>query len=74
MDLLGENGRRNITRGVFSLGKHAFLADVLRAVHDKALVRLHTVLNKEFALEFRLGEVFDEDSILSFKRQAFNKC
>jgi hypothetical protein len=51
LDLLGENGRRNITRGVFSLGKHAFLADVLRAVHDKALVRLHTVLNKEFALE-----------------------
>lgn len=67
LDLLSEDGRGHVLRVGLSQSKHALLTDVLGAVHHEALVRLDAVLDEELALEFRLGEVLNEDSVLSFK-------
>lgn len=56
-----------------SKGEHAFLADVLGAVHHEALSGSDAILDEEFSLEFSLREVFNEDSVFDFQRELLDQ-
>jgi len=58
LNLLREDGRRNVSRIALTKRAHSFLADILSALQHECAGWSYGVLHKEFSLKFCLGEAF----------------